>query len=140
MDNGKAAYNGLERIYDANTTLQPGIYVCNNETENTPGGYGFLTVKSAYNGVWIIQEFYHVGTGESPNIYKRSYVNSTWSDDWEQTATKDDLTGYVPFAAGLPSSRKFYMALVPGDENRIYFYSGENPTSEYSIGYIVLTP
>lgn len=51
-----------------------------------------------------------------------------------------DLTGYVPFAVGLPSNQKFYMALVPGDENRIYFYSGENPTGEYSIGYIVLTP
>lgn len=133
LDNGKAAYNGLEIIYDANTTLQPGIYVC-NETENTPGAYGFLTVKSAYNGSWIIQEFYGIATGESPNIYKRSYVNSTWSDGWEQT------TGYVPFAVGLPSNQKFYMALVPGDENRIYFYSGENPTSEYSIGYIVLTP
>ena len=92
LDNGKAAYNGLEVIYDANTTLQPGIYVCNNETENTPASHGFLTVKAAYNGAWIIQEFYHVGTGESPNIYKRSYVNSTWSNDWEQTATKDDLT------------------------------------------------
>lgn len=74
-------------------------------------------------------------------IFFKNSNESLWADkEWDSFATMDDLVGYVPFAANIPSNQKFYMALVPGDENRIYFYSGENPTSEYSIGYIVLTP
>lgn len=59
---------------------------------------------------------------------------------WKKLALKDDLAGCVPFAANLPSNQKFYMALTQtGGVNRIYFYSGEEPTGENAIGYITLT-
>lgn len=87
-----------------------------------------------------------VGTQYGDNRQLYSYVMQSADGqnysptDYVALATMDDLVGYVPFAANLPSNQKFYMALVPGDENRIYFYSGENPIGENSIGYIVLTP
>lgn len=91
---------------------------------NGDGGYGY--------------GFALYATTHEDNPFLSVYTRQS---GWGKIITDNnfDLSGYVPFAADIPSNQKFYMALVPGDENKIYFYSGEKPTAEYAIGYIALT-
>lgn len=124
---------------DFNNLIQNGFYT-GKFSEHTPDGttsrYWNVEVSLFDNNVSYV---YQKACKANSNIYySRYYDDQGWSD-WDSFATNTDLSGYVPFAADIPSNQKFYMALVPGDENKIYFYSGEKPTAEYAIGYIALT-
>lgn len=137
-------FNYTATVFDFNDpSYEAGMYRLGSATylQNSPSDYmiygNVLVIRNNSIDTLTMLAF----TFNQRGIFFKSSNESSWADgEWGSLATKDDLTGYVPFAADIPSNQKFYMALVPGDENRIYFYSGENPTSEYSIGYIVLTP
>lgn len=129
---------GMYSIYAPNTAddmVYPGLYRLNGITVgNRPDYYGYAIVMSDFDHAIVKQLIYH---NDSNQAILRYRYNNQWVDAGD-FALKDDLSRYVPFAANLPSNQKFYIALIPGEENRIYFYSDKEPIGENAIGYIAL--
>ena len=135
---GLGLTEGMYSIYAPNTAddmVYPGLYRLNGITVgNRPDYYGYAIVMSDFDHAIVKQLIYH---NDSNQAILRYRYNNQWVDAGD-FALKDDLSRYVPFAANLPSNQKFYIALVPGEENRIYFYSDKEPIGENAIGYIAL--